>query len=84
MENPPIKRFLHGGPVYLVGQRAFRMLAQRLIANYTSCDQYADAMDDRDVNFCLYDLGVVIGESLDEKSNLRFVPSNLMEFYFGI
>lgn len=77
-----IGSFLMGGPGYVMGQRAFRLLGERLVTNFTSC---ADTgIEDRDVSYCLKSMGVSIGVSADEQSNLRFVPLNLIEFYIGI
>lgn len=73
--------FHSGGPGYLISNAAFTPLCERLKNSVSFCQN--SGIEDVDINSCLRELGVKMGNSLDEKGRLRFLAFSLKDTFYG-
>lgn len=67
-----VKAWQSGGAGYVMSQKSWHLLNQRLKASYESCPNTGS--EDQDVSNCLYQVGVYPGQSRDQLGRERFHP----------
>uniref|UniRef100_A0A914W645 N-acetylgalactosaminide beta-1,3-galactosyltransferase n=1 Tax=Plectus sambesii TaxID=2011161 RepID=A0A914W645_9BILA len=70
-----------GGAGYVLSRAALKMLVERLLPNITLCPD--GASEDMQLGICLSKLGIVPGDSRDDKQKNTFFPFRFNEHFNG-
>jgi glycoprotein-N-acetylgalactosamine 3-beta-galactosyltransferase len=71
-----------GGAGYLLSGEALKRVGRKLNEDIKFCVR--SNMEDVDIALCLRDLGVQVGQSVDEFGRERFHPLTLRDHFYGI
>ncbi|XP_037959689.1 glycoprotein-N-acetylgalactosamine 3-beta-galactosyltransferase 1-like [Teleopsis dalmanni] len=67
--------YMSGGAGYALSKEALRRFVNKAYPNSKICRQRSGGSEDKEMGYCLQNVGVVAGDSRDEQKRGRFFPS---------